>query len=41
MVEAVCRLKPVAMTPQAFLDKVTRHWYLWPFYHQPFWFMVS
>lgn len=20
-----------------FLSKLTRHWYAWPFYHQPFW----
>lgn len=32
--QAVC---PHGTSWDHFLSKLTRHWYSWPFYHQPFW----
>ena len=28
---------PHSISWDHFLSKLTRHWYAWPFYHQPFW----
>lgn len=34
-------LQPGHMTKQDFLVTLTRNWFLWPFYRQPFWIAVS
>lgn len=38
---ALQRIKPEGVSLQIFLEELTRNWFLWPFYMQPFWMTVS
>ena len=40
-VSVLHRLKPDSLTLETFLKELTRNWFLWPFYQQPFWLAVS
>ena len=33
-------LKPEGVTIEGFVDELTRNWFMWPFYQQPFWIAV-